>query len=154
MTDYLEEKTGHGRAYWFARVQRLIGKHSKPIPAKTLKKMGLSPGHSGTDTVAVFADLAREIARVVPADRPVDGNMFVASTLAVITALWYARLQRAKCCDPVRPLSLRRKAYGSFVDFGAEISRVLIDERDDATFLPEQRWELPFAPDASSGSFK
>lgn len=154
MNDYLQDRTGHDRRYWFARVQRLIVKHTTPIDPKVLKKMGLSPGHGSTDTAAVVASLTREIQRTIPADAPVDGNMFVAAVLGVVLSTWYARLQRAKSCDPVRPLSLRRKAYSAFLDFGTELSRILVDERDDATFLPEQEWDGPFTPNARSGDFR
>lgn len=154
MADYLDTQTGHDRVYWFTRIQRLIVKTAKPMSAKVLRKMGLSPGHSQSDSLAVFQQLALELYRALPTDRPVDSNMFLASALSIACAQWYARLQRAKACDPVRPLADRRRAYVAYLSFANELSRILVDERDDATFLPDQRWEGPFTPDATSGDFR
>jgi hypothetical protein len=149
----LIERTGHGRAYWFARVQSLILEHSTEVPAKELRKMGLSPGHFQTDTSAWISALSQEVIDSAPSE-PHDGNMYAASMLGLILALWFTRLQRAKCCDPVRPLGIRRKAYSLFLDYTHALFGVCVDEREDAIYLPSQQWQSPFVPKAKSGSYK
>ena len=159
MTDILTNETGRNTAYWMARVQTLIEQTGKPITdpktRKQLKRHGVDPDkHTTNDPLDWLAQLAAELMEAVPADRPVDGNMWLAKTLGFVLAVWYARLAFAKAHDPVRPVSDRRRAYDAHHTFTVELLGAVTDVRHDATFFPRQKWESPFDPAAKSGSYR
>jgi hypothetical protein len=109
--------------------------------------------HQTTNTGAVIADLVKEIAAGCP-ETPHDGNMFIAAVLSAILGLWFARLQRAKSFDPVRPVTLRRQAYQGWLNYARFMQDALIDESADPSYFPKQRWQSPYDPNATSGDFR
>ena len=144
--DLLTQYTLQSRAWWVAQVQRLIAKH-------TVTEEGAK--HGDTNERAWLKELVDLVSdTLVPEEiATYDENMRVAIILSEILALWYSRLNLAKCRSPQRPVSLRRAAYGRWHQYSHDLLDALLDERDDAAYFPEQEWDLPFAPGAKNGDF-
>jgi len=141
--DWLKESTEQSQEYWIARVQALIVRHSRKTK---------DPNHGTTNTRKVLHQLVDDVIDTFPPDERYDGNMR-GLFMGMICALWYVRVHRAKCWDPNRPISHRRRAYSRWALFCRELFMAILDERKDGTYFHGQKWESPFVPDAKSGRF-
>jgi hypothetical protein len=148
--DYLLDRTGKTTAYWLVRVEALIRECST-------EPVDVAPGyskHGSTDVRYWHAALLGEVLQHFPSGRLIDENMWTASVLGCILATWYARLQWGKACDPVRPVADRVPAYNRHVEFIVSLGVALSNPANDATVWPNQTWQSPFTPNATSGSFR
>lgn len=145
---YLRELTHRDDAWWIATVQQLIQKHSSPSD---------DPDHDQTDAKAWVHELVTMIHESLPTalcrHEAYDENMRIAAITSQVLALWYCRVQRAKFLSPARPLDLRMKANTRWIEYAHAMLNNIIDERNDATYFPAQRWELPFTHESTSGKF-
>lgn len=142
--DWLKDMTHQGAVWWVAAIQSLIGKHSKKTK---------DPKHDRTDTRKMLHELVDLVMKRMPATGYYDENMRACAVLSMVTALWYARVNRAKCFDPRRPVFERGVSYENWLNYSMAMVRQLLDERDDDTFFPGQQWESPFAKSATNGDF-
>lgn len=142
--DWIESRTDHDRAWWMARVERTIRKHTKPTK---------DPNHGETDTRAVLKSLTDDVWKCRPASGEYDGNLWAFSTLGYVVSLWYARCHRAKVMDPIRPVKLRRNADARRLDWVMGMMAILVDDTRDPTYFPNQDWDYPWSADAKDGTF-
>lgn len=132
-------------AQWLCIVEALIAKHAQP---KVFDVEGRGWGQ--TDTLAWVVELAQEVEREIKTENwrsetPYDINMSVARNMGLILLVWYAHVQRAKCCDPARPLEERERAARMRSMFLAELQAVLTDDLIMGEVWGEkQRWTMPF----------
>ena len=147
---WIETVSGKDRKWWVAKVQSLIGKHSRPTK---------DPNHGYTESEKVIHDLMREVKRhAMPRGGPAsvrryDENMRTAAVLSYVLALWYLRIHRAKSYDPRRPVKHRQAAYHQRQRFATMMFHAIVDESEDAEFFPGQKWESPFDPYPTDGYF-
>lgn len=152
--DWLLLQTGQPLAYWFARIQALIVQYTDMSHADKPLAKGFSAGHGTTDVGSWVVALAAEVLQRMPRGVPIDGNMWAASVLGCMLTAWFARLLYAKANDPVRPLSDRQPAYHRYQYFVNDMVRLMTDISQDATFLPNQKWQSPFVGQSTSGKFR
>jgi hypothetical protein len=145
----LKSATGYGRRYWFCRVETLIADDVKPFSDKEQWRVKAGLG-IGVANGVWFGRLANEVWATMKGrlSYGADGNIFAAQSLMLILALWYCRVQRAKCFDPKRPYKKWRK-NGMLVQ--REIHKCLLecmtDESMDHIYFPKQEWMSPFLPE-------
>lgn len=146
--EWLETVTNRPAAYWMAACQQAVNKASSPSD---------DPKHDQTDVTAFISEVTRLVVASLPpegsGEAPYDPNMRVAATLSLVLALWYGRLHYAKIHDPNRPASLRQRVYTRWWNWIHALFSAVLDEREDATFFPGQRWDFPFDPRAENGDF-
>ena len=136
--------TGHDSLYWFRRVQELI------VASHVGRKV---KGHH-RNKMDWFVKLGKEILATFPeSGPPYDPNMRLAAAMGLILTVWQVRVHRAKLFDPNRPLNKRREIYAGWVDAAMIYASVFFDERDDAIFMPGQKWNNPWWPGAKGGKF-
>lgn len=149
---WLKDFTLYDTTEWIGYIQELIVSNSYPSE---------DPDHDNTDGKAWVKDLVEEAQRCWPEGhetwpakdpRQFDGNMRLARELGIILCAWYASVHRAKTKDPNRPIEGRQKAHVSRERWiAALISAVTDDQHDPDVF--RQKFENPFADDATDGSF-
>ena len=75
-----------------------------------------------------------------------DENIAVARTMAVILALWTARILRAKAYDVRRTLEDRKQLLEKLREFSTMLNECLIDESMDPVYFSAQDWRSPYDP--------
>lgn len=142
---FLEERTGRGAAWWVAAVQKAVQENSSPSD---------DPNHDQTDLGGFLARVSKLVEDSLPrTGEAYDPNMRAMAVLSLVSALWFGRLQYAKAHDPARPSSTRRQAYAGWVAWALALGSIPLDEREDATHFPGQRWDFPFTFESESGNF-
>ncbi len=130
-------------------VQELIAKYSTPPRAK-----GKFKGHGTTNIMKWLIELIKIVWKQRPKDKGKhDENMYITSHLGYILSTWYARVQRAKCFDPRRPVEVRKEAYKKYQNFVQTLMLGVASDEFDITIFPDQEWDNPFSPDAKNGTF-
>lgn len=140
------------REQWLRFVEASIFKsqYGKKVRVTTKDGTGMHSRNDWTWLVSVIA----EVVKSMPNDGvPRDPNMFVARRLGLVLLTWFVRVSRAKCFDPKRPLRLRKKAYGLWLENLAGITGLLMDDRDDPVVWSGQAWDNPFGKKAKGGKF-
>lgn len=142
--DYLEGATGKDAAWWVEFIQQAIADSFEHNPR--------DPDHPFCEPSEWAHRLVLELDGRRP-DRYGDENMWMAATLAIAAGTWVCRIQRAKACDPHRPVALRRAAYEQYMTLVYAMARIGADESRDPEMFPGQPWESPYLPDATDGAF-
>ena len=129
-----------------AAVQQAIKDASKPTD---------DPNHDSTDVHAWLTEVARLVETSLPpaSEEKYDENMRAGAVMSVVLALHYGRLHFAKIHDPARPVAIRQRAYERWLAWSQALLSVLLDEREDATYFPGQKWDYPFGHAAVDGEF-
>lgn len=141
---YLLEETGKTAVDWIAFVQSEIPKHSKPY----------NENHDITDTAKVWEAVVAEVIASAPEDPDLyDENLRTARLSALVMSLWFSACSRSKTRDPRRPIALRREAHHKIVTWRAMMLQAMTDDAFDPFGFPSQKFENPFAPDATDGDF-
>lgn len=146
-SDWLELKTGHDAAWWMLVVQGLIAEEWRENPD--------DPDHPLSEPAVWMEQLIVAVNRCRPPEdgEPYDENLWMASVVGSILAVWAARCSYAKTHDPNRPVGLRRLAYLKHQQFTAGLSMMVHSIRRDTDVWADQQWEQPFQRDATDGSF-
>jgi len=144
-TSLLKHMTKRSRIAWLQYVNGVIAAHS------TMRTS--DPDHGASNALAWTADLMREIHASHPKKGTFDGNMRQAAIAALVFALWYSRVQRAKAYDPRRPVVLRRAALATWRKFWHAMFDAAVYEGEDAEVFSGQHWDPPWSPHAVDGVF-
>ncbi len=131
---------------WIKYVESII-----PLSIVGYVKRGKYKGHARNRPYLWIRMLIKEIIKTMPKD--VDGNMYMARSLAYILHSWYVTVHRCKIRDPRRPLKERRKVYKAWLAYVEAMSVLGMDERLDQECFPNQDMDLPFSRNAKNGTF-
>jgi hypothetical protein len=140
-------------AGWLKLVEQTIASHTVPTE---------DPNHGATDSLAWVADVAQMIEGSWPegwekmrAGDPgaFDENMRMARELGLVLCAWYASVHRAKSRDPNRPIGHRRMAHARRILWLQDLIAAVTDDEWDPSVFPGQKFESPFAPGATDGTF-
>ncbi len=143
-TTWLESTTGRSAAWWMAACQNAISSKSEKSD---------DPNHDENDPEVFLHDVAHLVTTSLPPDGNYDPNMRVAAVMGVVLCLWKSRCHYSKTQDPHRPVSTRQKSYDQWAEWVGVLVSAVMDERDDPTYFPGQKFEHPAAFDAKDGDF-
>lgn len=143
-TDWLSEKTGRSAAWWMSACQTAITSRAE-------KSDDLN--HDDNDPELFLHDVAHLVVTSLPKDGNYDPNMRVAAVMGVVLVLWKSRVHYCKTQDPMRPVSSRQNSYDQWAEWTQVLISAVMDERDDPTYFPGQKFEHPFSFDATDGEF-